>query len=67
MDIFTLRFENSTLPKKEDVESAITEDLRIDLVELEKQLNKERLIEMKEHYKNRRWNKLVLEFLLENL
>lgn len=67
MDVFTLRFENSTLPKKEDIESAITEDLRIDLIELKKQLNKESLIEMKEHYKNRRWNKLVLEFLLENL
>ncbi|MGZ3771937.1 MAG: type IV toxin-antitoxin system AbiEi family antitoxin domain-containing protein [Bdellovibrio sp.] len=67
MDVFTLRFNSSDLPKKEDVESAIEEDLRIDLKELKKQLNKESLAEMKEHYKNRRWNKLVLEFLLGTL
>jgi predicted transcriptional regulator of viral defense system len=67
MDVFTLRFNNSTLPKKKDVEMALKEDLRIDLIELKNQLNRESLLEMKEYYRNRRWNKLVLEFLLEDL
>lgn len=65
MDLFTLRFSNSDLPQKKDVVIAIEEDLRINLDELKKRLNKNLLLEMQTPYKNRRWNKLVLEFLLE--
>ncbi|MEQ1722735.1 MAG: hypothetical protein ABL930_06135 [Pseudobdellovibrio sp.] len=67
MDIFTLKFKNSEKPKPEDILAALTQDMRVDLLELKKILNKDLLIEMKPHYKNRRWNYLLIEKLLEML
>lgn len=67
MDIFTLKFKNSNQPQSRDILTALEEDLRIDLNELKLQLNKNLLTEMQPHYLHRRWNKLVIKFLLENL
>ena len=67
MDVFSLKFDNSSSPTSADVQSALEEDLRIDMVELGKIINRESLQQMKSHYKYRRWNKLVLNYLLENL
>ncbi len=67
MDLFTLKFSNADLPQKRDVITALESDLRIDLDELKKRLNKNHLLEMQDSYRNRRWNKLVLDFLLEDL
>lgn len=67
MDVFSLKFDNSSSPTFTDVQSALEEDLRLDMVELGKIVKRESLQQMKSHYKYRRWNKLVLSYLLENL
>lgn len=67
MDIFTLKFKNSIRPQPKDITIALEEDLRIDLDELKNQINKNLLLTMKPHYRGRRWNKLVIDFILENL
>jgi predicted transcriptional regulator of viral defense system len=67
MDIFTLKFDNSTSPNIDDVSRALEEDLRIHNGELKKILNLETVQEMKPFYKHRRWNRFLIEFLLENL
>lgn len=67
MDIFTLKFKNSALPQKDDIPKALEDDLRVDVSEFNKILNKNLLREMQPHYTNRKWNKLTIEFILENL
>jgi len=67
MDIFTLKFDNSNSPVLADIRAALEEDLRIDMDVLRKIINKKNLLQMKPYYKYRRWNKLVLTYLLENL
>jgi len=67
MDMFTLNFQNSQTPAAKDIPQALEEDLRVSLSELQKVLNKETLLQMQPHYKHRRWNKLLIEFLLEKL
>lgn len=67
MDVFTLRFQNSDRPTREDISMAIEEDLRIELPTLRTTFRKETLLQYQPHYKNRLWNKLVLQFLLETL
>lgn len=67
MDIFSLQFENSNSPSKADIQSALEQDLRLDLNALKKKLNRDSLHQMKPHYQYRRWNKLVLNYLLESL
>jgi len=67
MDVFSLKFENSSSPIFADIQVALEEDLRIDIDELKKIINKKALLQMKPHYKYRRWNKLVINYLLEKL
>ncbi|MBL7671265.1 MAG: hypothetical protein JNM39_12340 [Bdellovibrionaceae bacterium] len=67
MDIFTLKFKNSIRPQPKDIPIALEEDLRIDLNEMKTQINKNLLQNMKPHYRGRRWNKLAIDFILENL
>ena len=40
MDIFSLKFENSSSPAFADVQAALEEDLRIDMTELKKIINR---------------------------
>lgn len=67
MDMFSINFKNSSRPQKEDIRTVLEEDLRIDLTEFRKILNKELLKTMQPYYQGRRWNKLVINYLLENL
>lgn len=67
MDIFTLRFKNTDRPELADIAVALVEDLRIDLQALKKIINHELLLQMQPLYKNRRWNNLVIKYLLESL
>lgn len=67
MDLFTLKFSNADRPQKRDVITALESDLRIDLDALKKKINKNHLREMQDSYRNRRWSKLALDFLLEDL
>lgn len=67
MDIFTLKFDKADLPSSMDIRQALEEDLRIDMVELKKIIRIEELRTMKFHYRNRRWNKQLIDFLLESL
>jgi predicted transcriptional regulator of viral defense system len=67
MDIFTLKFSNSAAPERSDIRSALEDDLRINVSNFREIASKKRLQFMKPFYKNRRWNKLVIEWLLEEL
>lgn len=67
MDIFTLKFDNSEKPVLKDIYTALEDDLRVDTSELKKHLNRVMLLDLKPFYKNRRWNKLLIDFLVEIL
>ena len=67
MDLFSLRFSNSTAPTKTDLEQALVEDLRINLSEVKQIFRRQILQDMQPHYKRRLWNKLLINFLLELL
>ncbi len=64
LDIFNLRFNNKTKPTIKDIEVALVEDLRIDIPELRKTLNKKFLTDIRPMYKNRPWNRLLITYLL---
>ena len=65
MDVFTLRFKNSAMPSKSDLVIALEEDLRIDTKELKTIISINKIQQMKPFYRNRRWNKLLIDYLLE--
>lgn len=65
MDIFTLKFKNSSSPGVADLRAALEDDLRIETGRLRALANRSLLEEMKPHYRHRRWNRLLIEFLLE--
>ncbi len=65
MDMFTLKFKNTDLPKKKDILKALIEDLRIDLEAFKQIRDRNLLQEMKFFYRNRAWNRLAIDFLLE--
>ena len=67
MDIFSLKFKNSDKPKMSDISKALIEDLRIDLNHLKSMINRDLLKQMQPIYKSRRWNQLVIQFLLGSL
>jgi predicted transcriptional regulator of viral defense system len=67
MDTFTLKFKSSVRVHKNDMLAALEDDLRIDLNELQKKLNKQQLLSMQPYYRGRRWNKIAIEYILENL
>lgn len=67
LDIFTLKFKNSDRPRVADIEPALEDDLRVDLSELKKQLDRETLVALRPAYKNRPWSRLLIDFLLEEL
>ncbi len=64
MDIFTLRFPKSRKPTIKMVRAALEDDLRFSIQEFK--ANRELLNEMKPFYKNRTWNRLLIEILLES-
>lgn len=66
MDIFTLKFNNADKPTTKDIPRTLVEDLRIDLNALKKKINHNLLLQMQYVYKSRRWNQLVIKYLLEN-
>jgi hypothetical protein len=65
MDLFTLKFENSSVPSAADIVPALEDDLRIDIAALRQKTDRHLLEQMRPHYRNRRWNRLVIDFLLE--
>jgi len=67
MDLFTLRFSNSTSPTKNDLQQALIEDLRINLSEVKQIFRRQMILDMQPHYKRRLWNRLLINFLLELL
>lgn len=67
MDIFSLKFKNTDKPTMKDIPIALNEDLRIDLNIFKTIIDRDLLQEMQPLYKNRRWNQLVIKFLLETL
>lgn len=67
MDIFTLRFQNSPTPTSKDVLPALEDDLRISFSVLKTKVKSQNLLALKPFYRRRPWNKLTIDFLLENL
>jgi predicted transcriptional regulator of viral defense system len=67
LDLFTLKFDRAARPLARDISSALEEDLRVNLAELKNQMNRQSLEAMRAAYKNRRWAKLLIDFLLEEL
>jgi hypothetical protein len=67
MDIFSLRFKNSSAPSAKEILPALRDDLRIDFAALLKVVDRDRLLSLKPFYKNRRWNCLVINQVLEAL
>lgn len=67
LDLFTVKFKKTPRPSPADVRAALEEDLRVDLTELSRRLNRGALEEMRPVYKNRRWCKLLIDFMLEAL
>jgi predicted transcriptional regulator of viral defense system len=67
IDVFTLKFKKSENPTRSDVILALEEDLRIDLNELKKQIQRPALMIMQKAYRNRSWPHLLINFLLEDL
>ena len=65
LDYFILNFSNSDKPNKDDVIKAVNEDLRIEESILRKIISRERIIGLKESYKNRRWCSLLLDYMEE--
>lgn len=65
LDLFTLKFRREAGPKMADVVSALEADLRINIIELRKLASYERLGSLRELYRNRRWCKLLIDYLLE--
>ena len=65
LDVFTLSFDGKRKPTRRDLESALFDDLRVDVEALKQRRNKALVEEMRPHYKNRRWCRLLLDFLLE--
>ena len=65
MDLFTLKFKGSSAPGASDIVPALVDDLRIDIAALRKKIDRPQLEQMRPHYRNRRWNRLVIDFLLE--
>ncbi len=67
LDLFCLKFKNSSKPNKRDVRLALEEDLRINMAELAKVTKKENLKSLSVHYKNRAWCRQLIQFLMESL
>lgn len=67
LDYFSFRFSNSTKPQLIDVDQALKEDLRLDLDQLKKIIDKKKLISLKTFYTHRRWCALLLKFLEESI
>lgn len=67
LDLFTVKFKNTARPQASDIRPALEEDLRVDLQELARSMNRQVLLTMRPAYKNRRWCKLLIDFLLEEL
>ncbi|MCM2323302.1 MAG: hypothetical protein NDJ90_08560 [Oligoflexia bacterium] len=67
MDVFTLKFENAAAPRAADIEPSLREDLRLDLNELAKRIDRKLLVELEPHYRYRVWNRLLIKYLLNNL
>lgn len=67
MDLFTLKFSHSALPERNDVRTALEDDLRINISNSREIFSRQRLQFIKPFYKNRRWNKLAIDWLLEEL
>ncbi len=65
MDIFCLRYDRSQKPKAKEIDSALVDDLRMDLSAFRKNQNRDLLVEMKSFYKNRHWNRMLIDYLLE--
>lgn len=67
LDIFTLKFRNSSRPSVSDLEAALENDLRVELTELKPQLDYDLLNEMRPYYKYRPWCDRLIHFLTEKL
>lgn len=67
LDIFDLRFEKTARPQISDIRPALEDDLRVDLQELARTMDRQALLSLRQAYKNRRWCKLLIDFLLEEM
>lgn len=65
LDLFTLKFRGTSPSDMSDLVAALENDLRVDVTELRRQINRERLTLLRELYRGRRWCKLLIDFLLE--
>jgi predicted transcriptional regulator of viral defense system len=65
LDIFTLKFEKTTRPLREEIIRTLEQDLRINLPELFTQIHRPTLEGMRSAYKNRKWERALIDFLLE--
>jgi hypothetical protein len=64
-DIFSLRFPPPLNPNLKDLAVILEDDLRIDIGQVRKIIDKKNLVQLLPYYKNRKWNKLLNEFLLK--